>query len=87
MDELINSLKQDIIDELNLEDLTVKDIDADAPLFGEGLGLDSIDVLSLIVIMEKKYGLKIETPEDGRKIFYSVRTIAEYISKNMNKNV
>ena len=85
MDELINSLKQDIIDELNLEDLTADDINADAPLFGEGLGLDSIDVLSLIVIMEKKYGLKIETPEDGRKIFYSVRTIAEYISENLNK--
>ena len=85
MDELINNIKQDIIEELNLEDLKTEDIDSDAPLFGEGLGLDSIDVLSLIVIMEKKYGLKIETAEDGKKIFYSVRSIAEFIHNNLKK--
>lgn len=82
MEELISQLKKEIIEELNLEDLTSKDIDTDTPLFGEGLGLDSIDALSLIVILEKKYGLKIETAEEGKIIFYSVRTIAEYIKKN-----
>jgi acyl carrier protein len=79
MEALIKELKEEIINELNLEDLTPDDIDAEAPLFGDGLGLDSIDALSLIVILEKKYGLKIENPEDGKQIFFSIRTIAEYI--------
>ncbi|MBU0763733.1 MAG: acyl carrier protein [Bacteroidetes bacterium] len=81
MDQLIKGLKQEIIDELNLEDMHVDDIDDDAPLFGEGLGLDSIDALSLIVILEKKYGLRIETAEDGKRILYSIRTIADFISE------
>lgn len=81
MDQLIKGLKQEIIDELNLEDMQVDDIDDDAPLFGEGLGLDSIDALSLIVILEKKYGLRIETAEDGKRILYSIRTIADFISE------
>ncbi|PLX13659.1 MAG: acyl carrier protein [Marinilabiliales bacterium] len=82
MDELIKELKQEIIEELNLEDIEAEDIEDDAPLFGEGLGLDSIDALSLIVILEKKYGLKIESAEDGKEILYSINTIAEYIKKN-----
>lgn len=82
MEALIKELKEEIISELNLEDLTPDDIDENAPLFGEGLGLDSIDALSLIVILEKKYGLKIENPEDGKQIFFSIHTIAEYIKAN-----
>ncbi len=82
METLIKELKEEIINELNLEDLTPDDIDAEAPLFGDGLGLDSIDALSLIVILEKKYGLKIENPDDGKQIFFSIRTIAEYIKAN-----
>ncbi|NVO03192.1 MAG: acyl carrier protein [Bacteroidetes bacterium] len=82
MEELILELKQEIIQELNLEDVDINDVDSDLPLFGEGLGLDSIDALSLIVILEKKYGIKIENPEDGKKIFYSIRSIAEYIQAN-----
>jgi len=82
MEALIKELKEEIINELNLEDLSPEDIDAEAPLFGEGLGLDSIDALSLIVILEKKYGLKIENPEDGKQIFYSIRTLAEFIQAN-----
>ena len=58
MDELIQELKEQIIDVLNLEEMTPDDIDADAPLFGDGLGLDSIDALELIVLMEKKYGIR-----------------------------
>ena len=81
MEELIKKLKQEVIVQLNLEDISVDDIDADAPLFGEGLGLDSIDALELIVLLEKNYGIKIEDPKDGKKIFFSIRTMAEYINK------
>ena len=73
MEELINKLKKEVIEQLNLEDISIDDVDADAPLFGEGLGLDSIDALELIVLLEKNYGIKIEDPKDGKKIFYSIR--------------
>ncbi|MEI8203759.1 MAG: phosphopantetheine-binding protein [Bacteroidota bacterium] len=82
MEDLIKELKQEIIDEFNFEDMTTDDIETDAPLFGEGLGLDSIDALSLMVILEKKYGIKIEDPKDGKKIFSTVRTLAEYVAAN-----
>ena len=65
MEELVLELKKEIIEALNLEDITPEDIDADAPLFGSGLGLDSIDALELIVLMEKKYGIKLENPAKG----------------------
>jgi acyl carrier protein len=82
MEELIQKLKEEIIEVLNLEEMEPGDIDSDAPLFGEGLGLDSIDALELIVLLEKNYGIKIEDPKDGRKIFFSVRTMAEYITEH-----
>jgi acyl carrier protein len=82
MDELIDKLKQEVIQQLNLEDISAEDIDPDAPLFGEGLGLDSIDALELIVLLEKNYGIKIEDPKDGKKIFFSIRTMAEYIKEH-----
>lgn len=82
MDALIDKLKGEIIEQLNLEDMSKDDIDTDAPLFGEGLGLDSIDALEMIVLLEKNYGIKIVNPADGKKIFQSVRTMAEYIQAN-----
>lgn len=82
MDALIDQLKGEIIEQLNLEDLKKEDIDNDAPLFGEGLGLDSIDALELIVLLEKNHGIKIANPADGKKIFQSVRTMAEFIQAN-----
>lgn len=82
MDALIEQLKGEIIKQLNLEDLNPADIDSDAALFGGGLGLDSIDALELIVLLEKNYGIKVSNPADGKKIFQSVRTMAEYISVN-----
>lgn len=85
MEELINQLKEQIIEALNLEDMTPADIDADAPLFGEGLGLDSIDALELIVLMEREYGIKLGNPAEGKKIFSSVANIADYVSKNRKK--
>jgi len=85
MEELILELKQKIIEALNLEEMTPEDIDTDSPLFGEGLGLDSIDALELIVLMEKNYGIKLANPAEGKAIFKSIRTIAEYVSEHRTK--
>ncbi|MGE0088705.1 MAG: phosphopantetheine-binding protein [Bacteroidales bacterium] len=82
MESLIQKIKEQVIEVLNLEEVTPQDIDTDAPLFGDGLGLDSIDALELIVLLEKQYGIKIEDPKDGKKIFFSIRTIAEYIESH-----
>lgn len=79
MDALIEKLKTQIIEQLNLAEVKSEDIDPNAPLFGTGLGLDSIDALELIVLLEKHYGIKIEDPKDGKTIFESVKTMAEYI--------
>lgn len=80
MDELIAKLKTQIIEQLNLEGVSPEDISPDDQLFGEGLGLDSIDALELIVLLEKNYSIKIENPADGKKIFATIRSIAEYIT-------
>ena len=82
MEELIEKLKKEIIEALNLEEMNADDINTDAPLFIEGLGLDSIDALELTVLLEKKYKLKIKTADEGKKILYSVKTMAEYITQN-----
>lgn len=84
MDDLIEKLKVQIIKQLNLEDVDPDEIDADEMLFdadGE-LGLDSIDALELIVLLDKEYGIKIKNQEEGKEIFHSLRTMAEYILKN-----
>ncbi len=85
MNNLISQLKNQIIEVLNLEDMTADDINADAPLFGEGLGLDSIDALELIVLLEREYGIKLSNPAEGKAIFKSVASIADYVSKNRKK--
>ena len=85
MDELIEELKASIIEALNLEDLTPADIDADAPLFGEGLGLDSIDALELILLMERNYGIRLKDAAAGRQVFQSVRVMAEYVMAHRTK--
>jgi acyl carrier protein len=85
MEELILELKEKIIDALNLEEMTPDDIDADSPLFGGGLGLDSIDALELIVLMEKQYGIKLANPAEGKAIFKNIHTMAEYISEHRKK--
>ncbi|MCR5240029.1 MAG: acyl carrier protein [Prevotella sp.] len=85
MEDLITTLKQQMIEVLNLEEMTPEDIDTDAPLFGDGLGLDSIDALELIVLLEKKYGIKLENSAEGKSIFKNVRTIAEYVSEHRKK--
>lgn len=85
MDNLQDILKQQIIDALNLEEIEISDIDNDAALFGEGLGLDSIDALELIVLLERNYGIKIKDPAVGKEIFKSVNVLADYVSKNRTK--
>ncbi|MGZ3863736.1 MAG: phosphopantetheine-binding protein [Bacteroidia bacterium] len=79
MDALIATLKTQIIEQLNLAEVKPEDINADAPLFGDGLGLDSIDALELIVLLEKHHGVKIQDPKEAKEVFRSVKTMAEYI--------
>ena len=83
-EELIEKLKSEIIEVLNLEDLTPADIDADAPLFGEGLGLDSIDALELIVLLERNYGIKLKDAAEGKEVFKLVAVMADYIMAHRN---
>lgn len=85
MEDLILELKQHIIKALNLEEMTPDEIDENAPLFGEGLGLDSIDALELIVLLEKNYGIRLDNPSEGKAIFKSVATIAQYVSEHRTK--
>ncbi len=86
MEELILEVKNNIIEALNLEDMTPEDLEADAPLFGaDGLGLDSIDALELIMVLEKKYGIKLKDPKEGKNVFKTVRVMAEYIQANRTK--
>ena len=82
MEELKTTLKQQIIDSLNLQGMKPEDIDDNAPLFGEGLGLDSIDSLELMVLMERNYGIKIEDAREGRKVLTSVQSMADYIQEH-----
>ena len=80
--ELKEKLKSQIILFLNLTDLTPADIKDDEPLFGDGLGLDSIDSLELIVLLKREYGINIQDPKEGRKVLVDVNTMAAYIEKN-----
>ncbi|MET0241817.1 MAG: phosphopantetheine-binding protein [Flavitalea sp.] len=85
MDKLMHDLKTQIIEQLNLQDKKPEDIGDDEPLFVEGLGLDSIDALELIVLMQQYYGIKLANAEDGPKVFKSIRTMAEYITEHQAK--
>lgn len=85
MEALKLELKTKIIEALNLEDIAIEDINDNDPLFGEGLGLDSIDALELIVLLDKEYGIRLADPKEGKSIFESVETIAKYISENRTK--
>ena len=79
MQDIKYELKKQIIEELNLQDIKPADIADDAPLFGDGLGLDSIDALELIVLIEKYHGVKILDETVGRKVLASINSMAEYI--------
>ena len=85
MEDLKLELKKNIIELLNLEDVSVEDIKDDDPLFGEGLCLDSIDALELIVMLDKEYGIRLSDPKEGRKIFESIEVMATYIAEKRTK--
>ena len=79
MDDLIQKLKHLIIETLSLEEITPEEIEENTPLFGEGLGLDSVDALELVVMVEKHYSIKITKMEEGKKAFFSVGSLAQFI--------
>ena len=85
MEALKEILKEKIITILNLEDINVSDINDNDPLFGDGLGLDSIDALELIVMLDKDYGIKLVDPKEGKNIFQSIETMSNYITVNRTK--
>ena len=78
-------MKKQIIEFLNLTTLTPDDIKDDMPFFGEGLGLDSIDSLELIVLLHREYGISIKDPKVGRNVLVDVNTMTEYIEKHRTK--
>jgi acyl carrier protein len=81
-EELVHELKGLIIEKLNLQDLVPANFDGELPIFGEGLGLDSIDAIELVVLFEKNYGIKFQDPKDARKVFVNLNTMADYILEN-----
>ena len=87
MDNLMANLKKQIIKQLNLKDLRPEDIGDDQPLFVEGLGLDSIDALELIVLLQQEYKIKLTNASEGPRVFQSVRTMAEYITAHQGQKV
>jgi acyl carrier protein len=85
MEKLMASLKAQIVEQLNLQEVKPEDIGDDQPLFKEGLGLDSIDALELIVLLQQNYNIRIANPEQGPEIFRSVRSIAAFITAHQTK--
>lgn len=86
MEDLIIELKELIIDDLNLKDIKPEDIDSNVPIFGDnGLGFDYIDALELVILMDKYYGIRLNSAKQYIAIFNSIATIAEYISRNRIK--
>ena len=83
--ELKEQVKAQIIEFLNLKTVKPSDIKDDEPLFGEGLGLDSIDSIELIVLLSREYGIEIKDPKEGRKILVDVNTMVDYIEKHRTK--
>ncbi|HZG23620.1 MAG TPA: phosphopantetheine-binding protein [Chitinophagaceae bacterium] len=84
-EQLKLQLKQQIIKFLNLLSVKPEDIKDDEPLFGKGLGLDSIDSIELIVLLAREYGITIHDPKEGRKILVDINTMADYIAKHRVK--
>ena len=83
INSLHDELKSLIIETLVLEDATVEDIDTDSALFGDGLGLDSIDSLEIAMVLEERYGVTLEDdPDQNREIFFSVASLAKFVLEN-----
>ena len=84
-EELKKQLKRQIVEFLNLMQVKPEDIKDDEPLFGAGLGLDSIDSIELIVLLNREYGIDIKDPKEGRKVLVDVNTMVDYIEANRTK--
>ena len=83
----MSDLKKQIIAQLNLQDTKPEDIGDDQPLFVDGLGLDSIDALELIVLLQQQYKIKLSNADEGPKVFRTVRTMADYITAHQVMNI
>ena len=83
--QLKQQLKKQIVEFLNLISVKPEDIKDDEPLFGEGLGLDSIDSIELIVLLGREYGINIQDPKEGRKVLVDINTMVAYIEKHRTK--
>ena len=84
-EQLKQQLKKQIVEFLNLMQVKLEDIKDDEPLFGEGLGLDSIDSIELIVLLNREYGIDIKDPKEGRKVLVDVNTMVDYIEAYRTK--
>lgn len=80
----VEKLKEILVKDLNLEELTPGDIDENAPLFGEGLGLDSLDAVELVVVVQKRFGIDIQNMDEAKTAFQSVRSLASYIDGRLS---
>jgi acyl carrier protein len=85
MEDVLNTLKNQIISTLKLTDVKPEDINVDEPLIGGSLGLDSIDTLELLVMLEREYGVTVQDVNVGRTVFSSVRSLAEYVEQHRSK--
>jgi acyl carrier protein len=82
MDPLLEELRVKLVEAVGLTDVKPEDIDPEAPLIGDGLGLDSIDVLELVVMLEQDYGVRIDNKDLGRQVFASLRALADYVREH-----
>lgn len=82
LDEIRKLLKQLLVENLSLEDILPEDIKDDEILFGDGLGLDSLDAVEIVVLLQRNFGLEVKDMKQGREIFYSIDTLARYIYEN-----
>jgi acyl carrier protein len=85
LEEIKSRLKKTMIEQLSLEDLEPSDIEDDGELFGEGLGLDSLDAVEIVVLLQRHFGVEIKTADQSREVFRSINTLARYILNHRNQ--